>query len=129
MKVLVDSDVVIDALRGEARILAPLRVAMKRHRAACSAITVLEVQAELRKGEEQATELLLSAMRVAPVSREIAALAGGYVRVYGPSHGVEGPDAIIGATAVLGGYSLWTGNRRHYPIPRLKFWRHGETPE
>ncbi len=108
-------------------MLEPLRIAMTRHRATCSAITILEVNAGLLKGEEQETELLLSALKVAPVSRDIAALAGGYVRAYGPSDDVEGPDAIIAATAVLGGYCLWTGNRRHYPVPRLKFWRRRET--
>lgn len=48
-------------------------------------------------------------------------MAGEYIRRYRKSHSVELGDALIAASAVVSGAALWTRNRKHYPMPELKF--------
>ena len=44
-----------------------------------------------------------------------------YLRQYGKSHGVEIADALIAASAVANRATLWTRNRKHYPMKELSF--------
>ena len=48
--------------------------------------------------------------------RDIAGLAGDYVRRYGPSHGTDPIDALIAATAKTHGLALATLNLKHFPM-------------
>jgi hypothetical protein len=57
----------------------------------------------------------------APVDAEVGRLAGGYLREYRNSHGVELGDALIAAAAVVHHADLWTRNRKHYPMKELAF--------
>ena len=53
--------------------------------------------------------------------RAIAARAGVFVRLYGGSHSIDDPDAIIAATAEHHGLRLATLNVKHFPMfPKLK---------
>jgi predicted nucleic acid-binding protein len=38
------------------------------------------------------------------------------------SHAVELADALIAAAASVTGLRLWTLNRRHYPMPDVRFY-------
>jgi predicted nucleic acid-binding protein len=40
---------------------------------------------------------------------------------YGKSHGVELGDALIAAGAVINGATIWTRNRKHYPMKEVNF--------
>jgi predicted nucleic acid-binding protein len=57
----------------------------------------------------------------APADAEIGRRAGDYLRRYRKSHGVELGDALIAATAVANGSTIWTRNRKHYPMKELSF--------
>lgn len=112
---LVDSDVLIDYLRG-------FNVAcnfMERHidKIGLSVITVAEIRAGIKgREEEQAFELFLSAISHYDVTQPIAKMGGSWVRQFGKSHGIEIPDALIAATATAHHLELKTLNTKHYPM-------------
>jgi len=116
--VLIDTDVLVDFLRGRAKAIACLEEFADRM--ILSAITVAELYAGVR-GEEDAPEQdalanLLSHCRIVEVSSAVARLGGLYKRDYGAAHGIGLADAIIAATATLENASLKTLNTKHYPM-------------
>jgi len=65
---------------------------------------------------------LFAALTCVPIDAEIGRRAGEYLRLYAKSHGVELGDALIAATASIHGLTLWTRNRKHYPMKDLSFY-------
>lgn len=118
---LLDSDVLIDALRGRGgrrELLA--RLVRGGHTLACCAVNLTEVYAGMRPEEEARTRGLLDGLECYPVTREIATWAGLLKRDWakkGVTLAVT--DVTVAATALANGLTLITGNRRHYPIPEL----------
>lgn len=100
--VLVDTDVLIDHLRGAAELKPG------RNRLHYSVIT----RAELYAGSTASalTDRLLEPLREIPVDREVAERAGRVVREFG----LRLPDALIAATALERGLQLATRNRRDF---------------
>jgi hypothetical protein len=88
----------------------------------CSALTVLEVQLGVKKGEEEKTDRFLRSLKIFDVHIEIANKAAQIIREY-KAKGVtlDLPDAIIASTCVLYDLILVTYNMKHYPIKELKF--------
>jgi hypothetical protein len=120
MSVLIDTDVVIDHLRGVAEAMeCLLGIVDSDEIPALSVVTVAEIEAGVREEERAAVESLLGSFTLLEVDAPIALLAGGLRRIYGPTHGVLLPDAIIAATAVVHGRTLYTLNRKHYPMPEV----------
>lgn len=112
---LVDSDVLIDYLRG----LDFACDFMETHidKIGLSVITIAEIRAGIKgKEEEQAFEHFLSAISLYDVTQPIAEMGGDWVRQFGRSHGVEIPDALIAATAAVHHLELKTLNTKHYPM-------------
>ena len=96
--VLLDSDVVIDHLRGEAAARELLRrLAHGQISMGISVITVAEIEAGVRESESQAVEALFAGLLIFPVDKAIARQAGRYRALYGKSHGVLLPGALIAA--------------------------------
>jgi toxin FitB len=98
--VLVDSDVVIDHIRGARQLPA--------RRLACSAIT----RCELFAGRDSPAFLreLLATMQEIAVDTSIAELAGELKR----TAGLRTPDALIAASALTHDLPLMTRNRRDF---------------
>ena len=119
MSVLLDTSVVIDVLRTSASALAFFNQLASRP--SISLITIAEVGVGLRRrSEENDATLFWSLVRVHPVDEAAAIRAGQFVRRYGPSHGIELPDALIAATAKHHGLKLATLNVKHFPMfPKL----------
>ena len=117
-RVLVDTDVLIDVLRGYRPAVSFVRDYSER--IILSAIVVAELYAGVRgekdDAEQIALENLLALFRVVPVRGDIARLGGLYSRDYGPSHGIDLPDALVAATAFLEGAELKTLNVKHFPM-------------
>ena len=94
--ILVDTDVLIDFLRGHEPAVS--FVESNADRIILSSIVVAELYACVRGGEKDrertVLENFLSLFRVVPVSRDIAKLGGLYKRDYGRSHGAGIADAI-----------------------------------
>jgi len=112
---LVDTDVLIDVLRGHDAAVAWLAQAVAG--VSLSAITVAELYAGIKGGREMALlQDLLGLFPILPVSAEVARLGGQYRRQYRPSHGVGLADALIAATAVEHRAQLVSLNRKHFPM-------------
>lgn len=118
-RLLLDTNVLIDCLRGRIEALVYLRT--RSESILISAVTVAEVFAGLREGEERReVEHFLALLEIIPVDTAIARKGGLYRRDYGPSHGVGLADALIAATAELHQARLVTLNARHFPMVEVE---------
>ena len=88
----------------------------------CTAVTVAEVYASVRRGEETLTDAFLAARGEVVLDARVGRRAGEYLARYAKSHGVELADATIAAAAATSGLKLWTLNRKHYPMTDLGFY-------
>jgi len=108
--VVIDTDVVIDHLRGAHR-LQP-----RRDRFAYSVVTRAELFAG-RSGDENGVRALLAPFRELGIDRRIAERAGRIRREVR----IALPDALIAATALVHGMPLMTRNRRDFePVAQLQ---------
>lgn len=120
---LLDSDVIIWCLRGRRETIRLVEELQKESVPHCSALSVIEVEFGMRKGEEKATSNFLGALRVEPVDANVARLAATYMR----QHQRKGTtldlvDASIAATCVARGLLLVTYNVKHYPVAEVMFY-------
>jgi predicted nucleic acid-binding protein len=88
----------------------------------CTPISSAEVYAGMRAGEESLTDAFFEARGEIRIDGAIGKRAGAYVARYGRSHAVELADAIVAAAAAASGLLLWTLNRKHYPMPDVRFY-------
>lgn len=114
MRLLVDTDVLIDYLRGDAKAVAWLEDTPET--LLVSTVTVAELYAGVREGEYEALTTFLSAFHTVAVTGEIARKGGLYRRDYGGSHGTGLADALIAATAEKAKAQLVTFNQKHFPM-------------
>jgi len=117
-----DSDVIIWHLRGRKEVTDVLRDLQRVGLPACSALSVLEIQLGVKKGEEEKTDRFLKSLRILDVDMEIASKAAQLIRRY-KARGVtlDLPDSVIAATCILHELILVTYNLKHYPISEIKF--------
>lgn len=112
---MLDTDVLIDYLRGQPDAVAFLKKTRKSLRV--SAATVAELYVGVREdGERQVLDRFLAVMDVVDVTPDIARQAGLWRRDYGRSHGTGLLDALIAASADLNGCTLATLNEKHFPM-------------
>jgi hypothetical protein len=118
---LVDTDVIIDHLRGEQKARDFLVRAMTEDsQILYSVITKAELYAGLRPGEEESVQRLLNSMEEVGINGKIAETGGKYKREFGASHGLLLPDALVAACAKQTGATLITLNRKNYPMSDIK---------
>jgi predicted nucleic acid-binding protein len=114
---LIDSDVLIDYLRGIPQAVIFLKQTMANSVCHISAITVAELYAGVREGKERSIlDPFIQEFQVVVVSEKIAQQGGLFKRKYGKSHGVGLADAVIAATAEDLSVGLITLNEKHYPM-------------
>jgi predicted nucleic acid-binding protein len=112
---VVDTDVIVDYLRGQAAAVAYLDGSADE--LILSTITVAELYAGVREGAERtALESFLTAFDIVSVDATIAAKGGLFRRDFGKSHGVGLADALIAATAELRSAKLVSLNAKHFPM-------------
>ena len=122
--VLLDSDVIIDILRGRAAVVAELRrLEAGGTPTYCCAVAWAEIFAGVRASEEARTEAFFDARAEITIDATTGRRAGVYLAWYARSHGVEIADALIAAAASTAGLHLWTQNVRHYPMDDLRLYR------
>lgn len=121
MSVFIDSDVVIEVLRGrDQAILTQWSVlAASPSPILVSPITFAEVGAGARASELQTITQFFALLTCVAIDQEIGELAGEYLRRYSKSHNLKIADALIAASAVQNQAALWTRNGKHYPMPDL----------
>ena len=116
-KLFIDTDVLIDHLRGHAKA----REYLHKHWAAgdalhCSVISRAELFAGMRPEEEASIRILLAGLHEIPIERGTAEEAGVYRGRFGRSHGLLLPDALIAASAKSINATLVTLNAKHFPM-------------
>ena len=114
---LIDTDVIIDHLRGEEKARDFLKM-IKAEEADIlySVITKAELYSGVRPKEEVEVVGLLSSMEEVNIDGEIAVSAGKYRKKYHASNGLLLPDALIAASAKITDAVLVTLNKKHYPM-------------
>jgi tRNA(fMet)-specific endonuclease VapC len=123
MPYLIDSDIIIWALRGRSDVVELLLELSEEDSMTCSAINVLEVEVGAKPSEMQAVRQHLGSYEVLPVLPLTAQKAAEILRSSPRKpHRGEWGDAVIAATALLNGLTLVTFNIRHYQYPGLSLY-------
>lgn len=111
---LIDTDVLIWYMKGNFKALNEIE---KSTDFSISVITYMELVQGM-KNKQELNELRKSLKywntKIIYISEEISSKAMFYVEQHYLSHTVKIADALVGATAVTYGYSLLTGNDKHY---------------
>jgi len=117
VKVLIDSDVLLDFLDG----FAPAGEELSRYRERCvSIISWMELMVGARTAaEEEIRRAFLRHFQILPLTSQVAAETVVLRRKYR----VKLPDAIIWATAIVENCLLVSRNRKHFPAnqPAVRF--------
>jgi predicted nucleic acid-binding protein len=118
--VLLDTTVLIDALRGRPAAARVLALRASGDVPWICAINVEEVHRGIRAGEEPTVGRLLEALRVVPLGREEGERAGAWRRAYAArGMTLAQADCLIAAAAVSVNARLATGNPRDFPMPEV----------
>ena len=121
MRILLDTDIIIECLKGNNEIMGRLEELHNKGRIiSYTPISIAEVYAGLRKGEEKKTDELFQAMELLPINGKIGQKAGVYLTKFRKSHNLEITDALIAATAFINNSFLYTLNQKHYPMSDVK---------
>jgi len=114
-KILVDTDILIDYLRGYPPSVEFLE--SQSFPLLISSITIAELYAGVKKGKEnEILDNFIGTFEIIPPDTKIAQKGGLFRRDFKKSHGVGLADALIAATAKEQGVSLVTLNRKHFPM-------------
>lgn len=121
MAVLLDTTVLIDALRGRPAGQRLLALRSSGQVPWVCAINVEEVWRGVRAGEEPAVTRLFNGLRIAALGRSEGERAGVWRRTFA-TRGVTlaQADCLIAAAAVAVGARLATGNPKDFPMPELE---------
>lgn len=118
-KVLVDTDILINFLRGKETARNYLDSLLEDSTIYCSAITIAEIFSGMKEHEEEKTNALIESLNIIEVTLEIAEKAGSYRRTQ-KKQSLELDDCLIAATAFHKGAILATGNGKHYPMTDIE---------
>ena len=118
---ILDSDVIIEVLRGNSATIGWLRA---RSAAGIpmqySPVSRTEIRAGSRKGERATIGALFASMTAPSIEASTGEIAGEQLAKFAGSHGVQMGDALIAATALERADELATFNRKHFPgVPRI----------
>ena len=114
---LVDTDILIDATRNVAEAVSLLVAQQAAQGLNISVISAMELIAGCRnKAELEQVRQFLQPVKVWPVSRAVSQSARQLMESFFLSHGLQIPDALIAATALEQGLTLYTKNVRHFQM-------------
>jgi predicted nucleic acid-binding protein len=121
LRVLLDTTVLIDALRGRPAAERVLAMREEGQIPWICAINAEEVMRGAHDREEPLVERFLTAMRLAPLGRREGLRAGRWRREHA-RNGItlSQADCMIAAAAIGIGARLATGNPKHFPIDGLE---------
>lgn len=112
---IVDTDVLIDAARGDANAITCLQRIEQQSALAISAVTQMELVVGCRnKAESQSLNVFLSRFQILKITERISDRAVDLLQQYRLSHGLLIADALIGATALEYGEPFLTKNQRDF---------------
>lgn len=121
MALLLDTTVLIDALRGRSARDRLLALRASASAPWVCAVNIEEVTRGLRESERAAAKRLFDGLRIAALSRHEGERAGGWRRQFA-ARGVtlSQADCLIAAAALTVDARLATGNPRHFPMTELE---------
>jgi predicted nucleic acid-binding protein len=116
--VVVDTDILIWILRGDEKIKRRFTnlVIENKGFVFITPIQIAEIFAGVREKEMKRTKNFLESFNIIDIDKQIGETAGQFIFKYGKTDDVAMADALIGASAKLSGFKLWTLNKRHYPM-------------
>lgn len=118
---LIDTDIAIDHFHGQHSALEFFTSELlSGERLGISVVSLTEILAGMREGEQNRTEQLFGLFEIIEVDESIARKAGEYINHYRSTHRVELADALIAATAFTTGAELVTRNVKHYPMKDIR---------
>jgi len=122
MKLLLDTSVLIDALRRRNRrpeLLAELVRA--GHTLSTTALNVAEVYAGMRPHEAHATEALLDGLECYGLTPQAGRVAGKFISEWKrKGRTLQLPDTLVAAISAEQHCALVTDNRRDFPMPEVQ---------
>lgn len=122
---LVDTDVWIDFLNKQPYTLDVIPEISEDGRVFSSVLTVAELRAGMTSQKaKEFMPIFYAFTKVINVSKAVAEAAGSFLFEYkrkGISLGTV--DSIIAATAIQNSCLLLTNNKKHYPMPEIKFYK------
>jgi len=123
MSVLVDTDVLVNYIRGYEVFVDLLDELSESEELFISAMTRLEILAGIRSHERVRTLGILEALTYVGLSDEVVAQAERYLMEY-RAQGItlSVPDSLIAASALVMELRLVTTNVRHYPMEDIEKW-------
>jgi predicted nucleic acid-binding protein len=124
MSILIDSDIVIEVLRGRDHniLLQWNKLAQSSEPILISPITFAEIWAGALAKEMPAIARFFAPLACIDIDQKIGELGGEFLRQYSKSHNLKIADALIAASAFQNQAELWTRNRKHYPMKGLVFY-------
>lgn len=115
-KLLIDTDIIIDHLRGYKPATEYL-LKKKSSMLFISAMTVAELYAGMgNQHEETAVDKILNLFQIMPIDHDISIAGGHLCKKHKKSHGTGLADALIAATALHHEAILVTLNTKHFPM-------------
>jgi len=117
MKVVIDTNIIIDHLKGVSQATNQLKEVEKgTFTGLISTITIMELMAAPKISEQKMNAIreLLDIFEHIPVDSRVASTAGAFLSIYRASHGLNPMDAIIAATAHENEAVLFTLNKKHF---------------
>lgn len=120
-RLLLDTDVVIHLLKKRPdKVTRFLDLRRQAVEFLLSPIVVAEVYAGAFPREFAQIEGFFSLCQRLTLDQDTARLAGRYANEYRKAfQGISLEDYLLAATAYRQGCPLWTGNRKHYPMPDI----------
>ncbi len=113
---IVDSDVIIEVLRGNTKTTSWLRKVRNSGLAIrYSPVSRAEIRAGARVKERAAISALFESLAVLPIEASTGDLAGDQLSRFARSHSIQLGEALIAASALEHGEELATFNAQHFP--------------
>ncbi|MDA2920534.1 type II toxin-antitoxin system VapC family toxin [Desulfobacterota bacterium AH_259_B03_O07] len=116
--VVIDTDILIWILRGEEKVKSRFTetVVETKGYVFITPVQVAEIFAGLKENERIKTHAFLESLNMIDIDKQIGEIAGEYIRKYKKSYSMTLADALVGASAKINGFKLWTLNTKHYPM-------------
>ena len=121
MKILIDSDIVIEVLRGKDQSLLVKWSVLSASddEILFSPLTAARIWPRVLPKEHPVVARFFRTLTCVSIDYQVGHLAGELFRQYNKSHGVALSEALMAASAIQNQAALWTRNRHHYPMAEL----------
>ncbi len=116
-KILIDTDVLIDYLKGVDKAVEFIEEALVRSKCCISVITIAELNVGIRNDKEKnILSEFLEEFHIENCTLKIAEVGGLFRKNFGKSHGLGLADALIIATAKAVDAKLISLNAKHFSM-------------